>query len=333
MYSQQEIEMIKSIAKGKALSREQWDILTKEFAGKDVPFHMQPFIGLFAVDKDLYNKIAEDDRVKKFSIYGFFPKAIDLVYGSETSPEIRYIQDRNRGITVEISHPSEKFLIKPALNSREREIAQIAGDLKVGPHQYETLDNFLTEQVFEGDLFSRLPKIKTSNASIYFIGRRMGYILRSLHLKEIYYNEITLSDDFANSNLIVPQDPFESILGDYRVALRLDMHPNYSEEEIFNYARTLPGVNDSLDLMLSGLNEGLQQKTINEKEAREAFERYKIQMAAEFMPIVQSSTKQEIMARDVQFINEGLVFASHRLGNYILEPFSKGFRETYFGTK
>ena len=52
--------MIKSIAKGKALSREQWDILTKEFAGKDVPFHI--------------------DRVKKFSIYGFFPKGFRETY-------------------------------------------------------------------------------------------------------------------------------------------------------------------------------------------------------------------------------------------------------------
>ena len=35
------------------------------------------------------------------------------------------------------------------------------------------------------------------------------------------------------------------------------------------------------------------------------------------------------MARDIDFINEGLAFATYRLGNHIVKPFLKGFNESY----
>ena len=39
--------------------------------------------------------------------------------------------------------------------------------------------------------------------------------------------------------------------------------------------------------------------------------------------------KEEIMARDVRFMEEGLRLAAQRMGDHIVDPFQLGFRETY----
>jgi hypothetical protein len=61
----------------------------------------------------------------------------------------------------------------------------------------------------------------------------------------------------------------------------------------------------------------------SEKQVRAVIEQYKLRL--------KKITKEQIMARDVEFIEEGLRFADYRLGNHVAEPFSKGFKETYRG--
>lgn len=313
MYTEQEIRDIQELTKYRALSNEQIASIQTEFVNKEIPHYIDPFIRLFATNPDLYRKVSEDERVKQYSIYGFFPQTVDLVYGSETSPKL-YVEAGSRGDVVTFEHPTKKVVIKPLQNSREHEVAKIADEWGVGPKQYTTLDGFLTEQFIEGDLFSKLEGEKLSDDNMYLIGRRVGDILKRLHFKEIFYNDTILSDDFGRSHLIVPKMPFDALLFDYGMALRLERHPNLTDEEVLNYARV--GT-----LELTALQQGLQQGRLHKETFDSIVNQYKSEIT--------QMTKEQIMGRDLDFINEGLQSAKIRLGHRIIEPFLKGFKETY----
>ena len=112
----------------------------------------------------------------------------------------------------------------------------------IGPKQYVSLDGFLTEQFVEGELFSRLRGDRTSSDNIYNIGRRMGEILSRLHSRDIYYNDTILTDDLGRSHVIVPEAS-PAFLFDYGVALRLNGHPNFTDEEVSmikSFSKILP---------------------------------------------------------------------------------------------
>ena len=308
MYTKEEIREIQDIITGKRiLSNQEVDTLRNEFKNRQISNYLYPFIGLFAANPELYRKISEDNRANKYSLFGFFPETFELVYGSEVSPEISF-DGGNRGIVGVIKHPKKKVVIKPIQNSREYEVAQIADELEVGPKQYATLDGFLTEEFVEGDLFSRLRENRTSTDCMYNIGRKIGEILIKLHSREIYYNDTILTDDFGRSHVMV-QETSPAILFDYGVALRLNKYPNFSDEEICNFARTLPMVNMFLETQPS--QEQIQK------------------LVRQYSPQLQNSTKEQIMSRDIDFINEGLTLATYRLGNHVFEPFLRGFKETY----
>lgn len=308
MYTQEEYKEIQDKIAGKRiLSSQELETLRTQFGNKEIPGYLYPFIGLFVTNPDLYRKISEDERVKKYSLFGFFPETFDLVYGSEISPEI-ILNGGNRGLIGIIKHPERQVVIKPTQSSREHEVAQIADELEIGPKQYVSLDGFLTEQFIGGDLFSRLRGDRTSSDRMHNMGMRMGEILTKLHSREIYYNDTILTDDFGRSHVIVPETS-PVVLFDYGVALKLDKHPNLSDEEVFNFARTLPLVNMFLGMEPS-------QEQIHS-------------LVEEYRPKLQTITKEQVIARDIDFINEGLTFAEYRLGNHVVKPFLRGFRETY----
>lgn len=315
MYTEEEIKEIRELTKPKQLSSEQTAAIKTKFGAKKIPGHIFPFIRLFATNPDLYNRITEDERAKEYSIYGFFPETYGMVYGSEISPQIDSANG-NRGLTILIMHPTKNIAIKPIQNSLECEVAQIAHELEVGPRQYQSLEGFITEDFIKGEFFSMLGKERLSNENIYKIGLRMGDILHKLHGRQVYYNDTTLSDDNSKSHLIVPKDPLSSILIDYGVALRLDNHPNLTDEQIFNYARTLPQV--KLFLQLQQAQHGFIPKEFIESTVME------------YKPEILQSTIEKIMQRDSDFINEGFWLASMNLGKNISEPFLSGFKETYY---
>ncbi|MBI2657923.1 hypothetical protein HYX08_04485 [Candidatus Woesearchaeota archaeon] len=308
MYTEEELGEVRDTLAGKRkLSTQEIEILRNEFRDNQIPKWMYPFVGLFATNLDLYRKISGDARAQKYSFFGFFPETFDLVYGSEVSPEISF-DGGNRGLVGIIKHPTKKVVVKPTQNSREQEVAQIADELGIGPKQYTSISGFLTEQFVEGELFSMLRGDRTSADNIYHLGRRMGEILSKLHSREIYYNDDILTDDLGRSHVIIPETS-PAVLFDYGVALRLDQHPDFSDEEVYNFARTLPMVGMFL--------------------GREPSQEQVQSLVQEYRPKLQIATKQQIIARDINFINGGLTLATYRLGNHIVEPFLRGFKETY----
>lgn len=309
MYTEEEVKEVREILSGKLkLSDQQISVVRAELEGTQIPDFLNPFLALVATNPGLYRKISDDQRARQYSMFGFFPASFELVYGNETSPHISFAGG-NRGIVAIIKHPCNNIVIKPIQNSRENEVAQIADEIEVGPKQYPTLASYLTEQYVEGELFSKLRENKTTKDKMYALGRRLGEIFKKLHSKEIYYNDAILTDDFGRSHLIVPET-LQAILFDYGVAIKLDNHPNLSDEEVFNYARTFPVENMFLSLTPT-------------KEKIDA-------LVQSYRPKIKRLTKEQIMARDLGFIDEGLKFGSIRLGRHIVEPFLRGFKGIYF---
>lgn len=312
MYNKQEIKQIQNVvSRNIEYLPEQVEILREEFytnPSKKVPVYVMPFIGLFVTNKDLYQKVINDKNIETFSMFGFFPETFDLVYDNKVTPQISLDQG-NRGLIVIMKHPNNSVVIKPFQNSRELEVASVADELGVGPKQYRSLDGFLTEEYVESSLFSRLEEQKRSPNNMYNIGRRMGDILKRLHSRKIFYNDTILTDDFRRSHLFVTEDVSQSKLFDYGVALKLDNHPNYSNEEILNYCKTFPMVNMFLE----------------RNNSRENI----VRLIEEFTPKIKALSIGQIMSRDLGFISEGISFASYRYGHKALEAFSKGFEDQY----
>jgi len=305
-YTPNELGAIRGAITGR-LTQGDIGALQKKFGSPPAP-HLLPFVKLALTNPDLYEKVSKDERAQTFSAFGFFPLSHDLVYGSEESPKLKWAGE-TRGPVALIEHPQRNIVIKPFQSSREGEITQTASDLKVGPKQLESLPGFLTEELVPGKLFTRLGGAEITPDKMTEHGRRMGGIFSVLHKNDIYYNDTNLGDDFGKSHLIVPANS-PSILIDFGAAIKLDVHPNYSSEDVFNFVRTLPGVGEMLHLMEAGHVQSL-------------LDEYKVKLLG--------SSKGQIVARDIEFVNQGLYFASGRIGmsRAASEAFSSGFKETY----
>ncbi len=229
-----------------------------------------------------------------------------MIYQRE-EPAALSFDGRTRGQVAIIQGPHRSLVIKPVQSQREAEIAAIAGQLGVGPQQYITVEGFLTEEFIPGKFFTELPPEQANSTTMYQIGRSLGNMLCRLHASQIYYNDSTLSDPNGRSHLLLSDGHCRLI--DFGISLLLDRHPRLDAEEAYNFARTLPMF--SLFTRMGGEAQGLAQLV----------GRYQRRLAA--------TSVDEIMARDLRFTEEGLRMASRYLGNHIVDPFNRGFTETY----
>ena len=140
------------------------------------------------------------------------------------------------------------------------------------------------------------------------VGLQLGGMLRRLHDAGIYYNDATLADPQGRSHLIVADDGNCTLI-DFGVSLLLDRHPEYSREEVRNFARTLP-----MYRIFAGMAD-------NREEMDGFLAQYGVQMA--------QATREDIQARDLKFAQQGLVIAGQKLGQDIIPPLREGFLESY----
>ena len=309
MYTEKEINNIqKVIARREGSGSGKRILLSTNITQREgVPHHLRRLAPLLEENPALYDKIAKDRQAEKFGIFGFFPKVVDWVYGSETSPKVVYIE-ANRGRMAVISNRDVKLVIKPADNSREHGISKKAGKLGVGPGQFETLEGFMVEEFIRGDLFTHLRKAMVEKSAMLNMGRRLGEILSLLHKNGICYNDTTLSEDSGNSNFIVPATG-PAMLIDYGFALNLGNFPHFNNEELYSYVRTMPGVSSMFE---AGISKGKLHRLMRKHRDK-----------------LETLTKENINERDVYYVVEGAYFASAQYGEWVAPTFLSGFWEAY----
>ena len=210
-------------------------------ANGDCPERLWPLWPLAETDGELWGLLLADDRIERFSVYGLFPAAYSLVYGSDAggAVSIRY-DGRTRGRVAIINGESSSLVIKPCQSRREAEIAAIAGELGVGPIQLPTIPGFISEEFVEGRFLTDLTGEEATPARMQRVGAALARALSRLHAAGVCYNDATISDPDSRSHIIVRPNG-EIRLIDFGVALLLDNHPEaLTFEDAWNAARTDP---------------------------------------------------------------------------------------------
>lgn len=208
------------------------------------PEPLWPLWPLANRDDELWDLLVADPLIPRFSIYGLFPAAYDLVYGEEAvGVDVRY-DGRTRGrvaiISGEFRGQAIGIVIKPCQSPAEAEIARIAGDLELGPRQLPSVHGFLTEEFVRGPFLTDLSPEEASPERMHNIGYELGSTLSRLHAAGICYNDATVSDPDARSHTILrPEGGIRLI--DFGVALLLRDHPaNLTFHDAYNAVRTDP---------------------------------------------------------------------------------------------
>lgn len=271
------------------------------------PAAMRPFWKLFDLEPALFARLAADPWVAALGQYAFFPEVLGWRTQGRSIP-LRRMTGRTRGPVAVLHSDDTRLAIKPFQNSREDEIARIAAEVGAGPRQYPSLPGYLCEQFADGIFFTDLPPERRSPDAMRAMGAQLGSILRRLHDAGIYYNDATLADPEGRSHLIVADDDSCTLI-DFGVSVLLDRHPEYTREEVHNFARTLP-----MYRIFAGMAEN--------REEMDGFLR-------EFGRRMARATREEIVARDMQFARQGMEMAGRRIGQQIIEPLWEGFLGAY----
>ncbi len=272
-----------------------------------LPEYLKAFWKLSDLNRPLFERLSQDPWVKLFSLYAFFPGVQERLRADNPIPELE-LTGRTRGWVGILRFEDAGLVIKPLQNSREPEVARIAGELGVGPAQHSSLPGYLTEATVAGVFFTELPPERQGSEVMTGVGRSLGRMFRRLHDAGIYYNDASIADPEGRSHLLIDEAGSCKLI-DFGVSLLLDRHPDFSTEEVHNFVRTLPmyrifaGMADSRDQMDDFLHD------------------YRARLAR--------ASKEEIMARDLTFIQQGLGIAAKIMGQEIEEPLRNGFLAAY----
>ena len=285
------------------------------------PAHLAPLWPLAAGgdrksgDSALFEKLSCDPLSETYSFYGFFPEIHRRLYHHGERPRIT-LDGRTRGPVALLQFEGgDSVAIKPLQSGREREIACLAGAAAVGPRQLPALDGFIVEELVSGIFFTELPPDLLKDDLLYSTGKRLGEMIASLHTAQIYYNDATISDPEGRSHLIIEfgDDDDAAFAGarliDFGVSALLDRHPVLEPEEVFNIARTTPEFRILSRMGMQGADLG--------------------HFLAEYGRKLAATSKEEIMARDLRFAEEGLRQAAQRMGQHVVGPFREGFDAGY----
>ncbi len=276
-------------------------------AAEAPPQRLKPFWKLAGLEPGLFRRLAADPWVEALSQYAFFPPVMAWREGGRPIPDLR-ITGRTRGPAAILRSQGDAIVIKPFQNTREDEIARIAAGVNAGPAQLPSLPGYLTERFAEGVFFTALPPERRDDATMQAVGLALGRMLRRLHGAGVYYNDATLADPEGRSHLIVDADNGCTLI-DFGVSLLVSHHPDYTREEVHNFTRTLP-----MYRIMAGIADS--------RAEMDAF-------LAEYRRRMAQASREDILARDLKFAQQGLSIAARRLGESIIAPVRDGFLAGY----
>ena len=322
-YSDEELEELRrAISRLRNSTPEDIQQATAAVSDGRCPAHLAPFWCLSKEESDsvngtrLYRKLDADPLIPTYSCYAFFPGVYERIYCQGQRPRLN-IDGRSRGrVALFRFENGEGIVVKPLQSRREASVAPLAGEVAVGPTQYPSIEGFLVEELVSGVFFTDLTTDSLNEEFMYLVGHRLGKLIRSLHDCGIYYNDATISDPDGRSHLIVnfgteprTEPAPDCRLIDFGVSVLLDNFPHLEPEEVFNLVRTTPEFR-----LLSRM--GIQGNEL-------------MQFLAQYRQRLDHISREEILSRDLRFLEEGLNQAAQQMGNGIVPPVRAGFSEGY----
>ena len=307
-YTSDDLSTIRStISKLPYMSESDAHDMNLEVSTGACPSHLAPLYRLNHSHPDLYRKLVIDPFFLKYGVYGFFPRAYDLIYLSDQSPDITF-SGRTRGRVAILTSCSNNMVIKPLQNSNEAKVATLAGELGVGPKQFDSLQGFLSEEYISGSFITDNHSNSDIRPRIEDTGIKLGSAFSKLHENKICYNDTILSDPEKRSHLILDRVGNVKLI-DFGISLSLEEYPNFSLEETFNYVRTMP-----IYRMFESMNP-------TQGDVHSFLKSYQ----AKFKDI----SADTIYGRDLQFLTEGLQIMSDILTESDKTAFMHGFHSSY----
>lgn len=269
------------------------------------PEPLWPLWPLAQSDGGLWNRLLNDERFASFSVYGLFPAAYQMVYGSNAQQTTIRYDGRSRGRVAIIANGSTAVVIKPCQSSREAEIAAIAGQMNVGPAQLPSIPGFISEEFVDGLFLTDLTVDQATPERLRAVGQAISAALSRLHSAGVCYNDATISDPDGRSHVILRPDGAIRLI-DFGIALLLDNHPDgLSFEDAWNAARTDP------------MFRLFRQMTGGDDDALGRF-------VADYGGRLAAQTPAQIQARDWRIAEEGASIIAARFGPAAADALRQG---------
>ncbi len=273
--------------------------------------HLWPLWPISQADRSLWRLLIDDANIARFSVYGLFPETYGVVYGGG-NPAVRY-DGRSRGrvaiITGQRYGSPVGIVIKPCQSPAEAGIADIAGELGVGPRQFPSISGFISEEFVEGRFLTELTPDDATQDRWRSIGKALGAALRSLHLAGVCYNDATISDPDGRSHVILTSEGSIRLI-DFGVALLLRGHPSdLTFHDAYNAARTDPMFHLFRQMAGGGDSQSLGN------------------FVAEYGRRLAHQTMEEIQERDWRIAEGGLSAIAARFGPMVVEAMGDGLAD------
>ncbi len=270
------------------------------------------FLPLAVDNPDLLDRIKVDPQVRKYYIYGFLPATAPLVYDNPHEPETQVIDEGRRGNIIHFKHPEGEFIIKPYQSDDERIIAPKAAAIGVGPKQFDSIKNLITEEYVHGTMPTRLKAPELTIDKCYQTGYKIGVIFKKLYHNNIYYND-TISDQTGNSHVICTKDDRVKLL-DFGVSLDISNPKNFSDEQIWQILSSEEGITD---FVFNGKKTPLELQT----KAQHAVDCYRDKIKA--------LTSPEFVSKQLLLIEQSFTTLDRFIGKKFADIMRKGFTEGF----
>ncbi|MBT7483420.1 hypothetical protein HN680_01490 [Candidatus Peregrinibacteria bacterium] len=198
------------------------------------------------------------------------------------------------------------FIIKSYQGEDERIIAPLVGESGFGPQQFPSLRNVMTEEFVPGQ---PLLDIQPGKPRKYYhdLGRRLGQFYRALHERNIFYNDGLINYEFGKSHVILGEEPEQAKVIDFGLSLNVSDPSAFTDEQVFNFARTLPG-----NSFLLGLRVMEPRGLVDQERDR-----------------VKSLTSPDIIKRDLEMLGESMDTLRKNQGRDFVRFIWQGFEKAY----
>ncbi|KHO46399.1 MAG: hypothetical protein QS98_C0003G0007 [archaeon GW2011_AR3] len=279
------------------------------------PFDLRfPLAPLATSDPELYQKILNDDRVKKFGPYYFFPEIMEKIDAGQMNGSEPIMAGVNRGLITlyDMKGWHGPRVIKPVQSSDEAKIATVASILGAGPAQHPSIDGYLVEDYVPGFELHEVLRAKPGMAGK--AGHAIGKKYADLHKADVIYADALIQVLPTKSHVITSTGD-DARLIDFGVAVDISKAPEFSLQEVRAILSMDPITKLSYDLARQDIQvKGLmaQQEEFAREDARKL--------------------KQDLLNLDLRLAKSSLGTAAMegRISESSAASFIGAFKEAYF---
>lgn len=264
---------------------------SNNFTNEEINLIRQVFSRKAQMSPDLMNKVKEHPFHQKFGSLAFFPKVYELLDAGEEVSMFN-LNSPTRKHALKVVSGNESFVIKTLENPNEREIALRAGDLGVGPKQFDTIDGFLTEEWLDGNLIVKLDEAFCTPDRMKSIGKKIKEALLLLHGSDIVVNDQLLTDDFGKSHTIINGEGEVKFI-DFGASFDVSKYPDLNDDELYCIMRSDPWIS-------------MEMYNKSEEQIQLAIDKFRTTFLRKY------PDKDSLKAIDYSLLGEGVNFLASR---------------------